>query len=371
MELHERDYWLAFSCFPGIGSRRFQVLTKYFGSAKKAWKAKKDIWQKLGLGERIIQDFLFFREQFSFEKEKEKLEKHLISFLTLIDESFPALLKEIADPPFLLYIKGTLLDQDGKALAVVGARKITPYGREVTEKFVSWLAIRGFTIISGLARGVDSVAHRVALGNGGRTVAILGSGLDQVYPPEHKALAQEIIKNGALISEYPLGMPALRQNFPPRNRIISGMSLGILVTEGEIKSGTKITSRYAGEQGREVFAVPGPITSPTSAAPSELIKMGAKLVSSGEDILEELKLGRFDKTNKINNREQSSRNYQPVNFNNPAEKQIWELLLTGSKHIDELVRSAGMAPAEIMSLLTLMEVSGKVKSIGNGMYMAV
>ena len=371
MSLKEGDYWLAFSCFPGIGPRRFQALLKHFSSARKAWQAKESIWRQLGLSKELTNEFLTFRNQFNSKQAKLDLEKHLTVFLTLEDETYPKLLKEIADPPFGLYVKGRLLAEDSKALAIVGTRKITAYGREVTEKFTTWLTTRGFTIISGLARGVDSVAHRVALGNKGRTLAVLGSGLDQIYPPEHKALAEEIITHGALVSEYPLGMPALPKNFPLRNRIISGLSLGVLVSEGEAKSGTKITAKYAAEQGREVFAIPGPITSPTSAAPAELIKIGAKLVSSGEDILEDLGIAQLDTKDKItiDGQKQKSKN-EAITMNN-EEKQLWELLLTGVKHIDELVRKTKMPPAKTMSVLTLMEVSGKVKSIGNGMYMAV
>lgn len=367
MKTSERDCWLAFSCFPGIGSRRFQVLLKFFGTAKKAWQAKSQAWESLGLSQKLTSDFFTFREGFDFGRTKLDLEKELISFLTLKDEDYPALLKEISDPPFVLYLKGKLLPSDQKALAVVGTRKITPYGREITEKFTSWLVAQRFTIVSGLARGVDSVAHRVALGNGGRTLAVLGCGLNEIYPPEHKSLALEIAKNGALVSEYPLGMPALPTNFPLRNRIISGLSLGVLVTEGESKSGTKITAKYAAEQGREVFAVPGPITSPTSAAPSELIKLGAKLVMSLEDILEELSLAKVDNITKIKGENKEV----DQSFASKEEQLIWKQLLTGAKHIDELVRQTGMGTARTMSLLTLLEVSGKVKNIGGGMYMAL
>jgi len=290
VKLIERDYWLAFSCFPGIGARRFPILLKYFGSAEKAWLAGTDLWKKLGLGGKLLNDFLTFRSRFDFEKTKLRLEEELVSFLTLEDESYPGLLKEITDPPFVLYLKGKLLPQDNRALAVIGTRKITPYGRQMTEKFAGWLSRQGLTLVSGLARGVDGAAHRAALENQGRTLAIMGTGLDQIYPPEHKGLAEVIIGHGALISEYPLGTAASPMNFPLRNRIISGLSLGTLVIEGESKSGTKITARYAAEQGREVFAVPGPITSPTSSGPADLIKMGAKLVSTGGDIMEELNL---------------------------------------------------------------------------------
>lgn len=374
MILKERDYWLAFSSFPGIGPKRFFLLRKYFGNAKKAWNSKQSIWRKLGLSQKLVTSFLQFREEFDFVQIKTDLEKNLVAFLTLKDKDYPEYLKEIPDPPFVIYIKGKLKTGDKKSLAVVGTRKMTPYGREVTEKFVKWLVFQGFTVVSGLARGVDSTAHRSALEQQGRTIAVLGSGLDTIYPPENKNLAEKICQNGALISEYPLGVLALPANFPLRNRIISGLSLGILVTEGEIKSGTKITARYALDQGREVFAVPGPITSPTSAGPTELIKLGAKLVTCGEDIISELNLAGLDEPVKITSTNKSKNGKEAVfkvNFNNQTEKQLWELLMTGSKHIDELVRNTGFSTAKVMSTLTLMEVSGIVKNIGNGTYMAV
>lgn len=372
MDLTERDYWLAFSCFPGIGSRRFPILLKFFGGAKKAWQAKTGVWRKLGASGKLVDEFLEFRKNFDPAAAKVNLQKALVSFMTLKDDDYPKLLKEIADPPFVLYFKGNFLTQDNKALAIVGTRKITPYGREVTEKFAAVLALRGFTIVSGLARGVDSVAHRSALANGGRTIAVLGAGLDQIYPPEHKGLAEDICQQGALVSEYPLGIPALPTNFPLRNRIISGLSLGVLVTEGESKSGTKITAKYAAEQGREVFAVPGPITSPTSSAPAELIKIGAKLASNIDDILEEIGLGGLDNKFTMDSQTKDLRLRQKmIQFSSKEEEQIWQLLLTGAKHIDELVRNCGLSTAKVMSLLTLMEVSGKVKGIGNGIYMAI
>jgi DNA processing protein len=370
MNHQEQDYWLAFTWFFKIGCRRFGILLKYFGSAQKAWQAKAVTWRKLGLPEKLVGEFLAFREEFAFLKAKEILAKHRVSFISGQDETYPKLLKEIPDPPLGLFVKGKFLPQDQKAVAVVGTRKITPYGREVTEKFTAWLVGQGFTVVSGLARGVDSVAHRVALGCGGRTLAVLGCGLDQVYPPEHRGLAEQVAEHGALVSEYPPGMPALPQNFPLRNRIISGLSLGVLVAEGEVKSGTKITAKYAADQGREVFAVPGPITSPTSAGPAQLIKLGAKLVNCGEDILDELKLGELDMKGTMADG-QKTQALPPRNFANKLEQQIWETLIQGSKHIDDLAREMKIGSAKLMSLLTLMEVSGKVKSVGSGKYMAV
>jgi len=370
----ERDYWLAFSVFPGIGPRRFKVLLKYFNSAEEAWKAKDGIWKKIGLGPKLTGDFLRFRQEFNFDELKATLVKQSINIITLKDDSYPALLKQSEDAPFLLYIKGRILAQDAKALAIVGTRKITPYGREATEKFASSLAAHGFTVVSGLARGVDGVAHRATLNAGGRTIAVLGSGLNLIYPVEHIGLASDIIKSGgAVISEFPPGMKAIPQNFPARNRIISGLSLGVLVAEGAAKSGTKITARAALNQGREVFAVPGPITSPLSRAPADLIKLGAKLVVDVDDILEELPTvskepiqSRFvEKTLRC-----SLKSTPGVDVKR-EKRVVWEALIGGAREVDQIVRKTKLDASVVSSTLTMLEVSGKVKGVGGGKYMVV
>lgn len=219
--------------------------------------------------------------------------KKVLYKISLRDDYFPALLKEISNPPDTLYIKSQKSLKElfkNPCIAVVGTRHITSYGIEVTKKIILDLVKAGFTIVSGLAKGVDYLAHREALNNHGTTIAVLGSGVDRIYPPEHEKIAQEIIKNGALMSEFPKDSKAAPQNFPVRNRIISGLSLGIVVTEAAEKSGTMITASYAAEQGREVFAVPGPITSVYSKGTNSLIKKGAKLVNEVSDILEELQI---------------------------------------------------------------------------------
>ncbi|MBI4034881.1 MAG: DNA-protecting protein DprA [Candidatus Chisholmbacteria bacterium] len=204
------------------------------------------------------------------------------------DEGYPYLLGQISSPPKVLYVKGELKREDSYALAVVGTRRPTSYGKMVAVELVRGLVRYGLTIVSGLARGIDGVAHRAALGAGGRTIAVLAHGLDRVYPPEHQALAETIVKQGALVSEYQVGTGISQEQFPARNRIIAGLSLGVLVVEGASRSGTKITARWAAEYGREVFAVPGPVGGAMSQGPAELIQTGAKLVTRVEDILEEL-----------------------------------------------------------------------------------
>ncbi len=204
------------------------------------------------------------------------------------DKDYPYLLAQISDPPQRLYVKGKLVAEDRRAVAVVGTRQPTLYGRQVTRELVTGLVREGFTIISGLARGIDGEAHRAVLRAGGRTIAVLAHGLDQVYPPEHRWLAAEVVKFGALVSEFPEGAGIEKSHFPRRNRIISGLSLGVVVVEGQSRSGTKITARLAAEQGREVFAVPGMMGNPAAVGPAELIQTGAKLVTGVRDILDEL-----------------------------------------------------------------------------------
>ncbi len=280
-----------FSVFQRIGPIRFKLLLDYFGSAKKAFAAPEKSWRATGLGEKLVNDFLSFRKNFDQNSYFLRLERLGINTISAEEETYPKLLKEIEDRPPVLYVKGREIDQifSGKAVAVVGTRKVTDYGRQVTEIITRGLVKAGLVVVSGLARGVDKIAHETTINNKGKTIAVLGGGLDLIYPPEHQGLAKRIVESGgAIISEFPLGTPAIAGNFPTRNRIISGLSLGVLVTEAAEKSGSLITASRAAEQGREVFAVPGPITSPFSAGTTELIKKGAKAVTGIGDILAEL-----------------------------------------------------------------------------------
>lgn len=288
----EKQYWVAFSVFPGIGPVRFKILRDYFGSVAAAWKANAQSLRNIHLGEKLIDQFLAFRKTFQLAEYLAKLEKLHVHVLTLDDPRYPARLKEIPDAPFLLYIKAKpgqkKLNLD-RTIAVVGTRKITRYGQDVTRRIVEGLVSHGFTIVSGMAYGVDAVAHQAAIDAGGKTIAVLGSGIDIIAPPSNARLYRAISEegHGAVVSEMPLGLRPNKGLFTARNRIISGLSLGVLVTEGADDSGALITARNAGEQGREVFAVPGPITSLYSKGPARLIKQGAKLVETVEDILDE------------------------------------------------------------------------------------
>ena len=364
MNFTERDYWLAFNVCGGFGPKRFAAVLKYFGTARQAWSVGKDEWKNLRLGLKVIDRLFSFKKEFDIVLYKLRLEKCLIRIVLNIDKHYPDILKEIEAPPYLLYYKGSLLPQDNVSISVVGTRKVTSYGRAAVQKIVGSLSASGMTIVSGLARGIDGIAHRTALEFGTRTLAVVGHGLDSIYPFEHRQLADKIAKKGAVISQFPLGVRASVGTFPARNRIIAGLGLGTVVVEGLEDSGSLITADYAREMGRPVFAVPGPITSELSAAPFKLLKNGAKIVTSGEDIIKELRI----KNKGLEISDKSKRFKNEIKFNNEIEKKIWRFLSEGEKHIDQLARQSGLTAAEISINLTTMELEGKVKNLGNGEY---
>jgi len=359
--MKEKDCWLGLSVFSGIGSRRFQLLYQHFKSAEKIWQAKKDTLLATGLPAKIVDEFLRFRQKFNPDFYASWLEKRGIKFVTLLDKNYPKNLKEIDGPPFVLYYQGEIKKEDELSLGVVGTRRPTVYGRQVTENLVADLVGCGLTIISGLARGIDTLAHKTALQYNGRTIAVFASGLDIVYPPENKKLAKEIVKNGALVSEYPPGTKPSLGSFPYRNRIVSGLSLGVLVIEGAERSGSLITARKAAEQGREVFAVPGPITSKMSAATAKLLKQGAKPTTDVVDILEELKINLKMKNLKLKTSSQAD-------SASSEEKILLEILENGALHIDEIVRQSHLKAGQVASLLTILEIKGKVRNLGGMVY---
>ena len=289
MKITERKYLVLLSSFVSFGPVRIGLLYDYFGSYGKIWRAGKKDLIETGLKGKQVFDFIHFRDNLDIRCYFNNLKRLSISYLVVSDAGYPVNLKEVEGAPSVLYIKGEIKKGDERAVAIVGTRRMTTYGREVTEKFVKDLSASGITIVSGLARGIDTCAHKAALMEGGRTLAVVASGLDITYPPENASLADEIIKEGgAVISEYPLGYPPNAQNFPARNRIISGLSKAVLVVEGAKRSGTLLTASAAAEQGRNVFAVPGPVTSPMSEAPLFLIQNGAKIASSAKDILDDI-----------------------------------------------------------------------------------
>jgi DNA processing protein len=360
----ERKYFLLFSVFPGIGPVRFKLLYDYFGSAKAAATASESALHEIKLGDKLTREFIDFRKTFNLDNYLHELVREHIGFITINDPNYPKLLKNISDPPFVLYVKGKKTDPPiglTRTIGVVGTRKITPYGIEVTERLVQGLVEYGFTIVSGMAYGVDAVAHKTTIAAGGKTIAVLGCGADVIAPPTNAGIYKQITQDGfgAVISEMPLGLRPNKGLFPARNRIISGLSLGVLVTEGATDSGSLITARNAGEQGREVFAVPGPITSEYSAGPAKLLKNGAKLVETVEDIIEEL--GLTQKIGKISRR-------KIVNLGSENEKKIMEILTNSRMQIDEIVRESGLTISDVASTLTILEINGLVKDYGEKTY---
>jgi len=368
MDLEEKKYWVLFNVFEGIGPLRFKLLLDFFGTAKDAYNTSEKSLREIGLGEKLVTKFINFRNlQFDINSYFLRLDKLGITILCSEEENYPKLLKEIEGKPPILYVKirNSKFEIQNvfrrKAVAVVGTRKVTGYGRQVTEMITEGLVSAGLVVVSGLARGVDEIAHETTINNSGQTIAVLGNGLDLIYPPEHKDLAEKIVETGgALISEFPLGMAAVPGNFPARNRIISGLSLGVVVTEAAEDSGSLITASDAAEQGREVFAVPGPITSPLSKGTSELIKKGAKLVSGVEDILEELGIRNQGKPS-------FAKATEGQNFSE-EEKKILEILENENLQIDEIGRRMGKTSGEVGGILSVLEIKGIVRNLGEGIY---
>ncbi|PIR08640.1 DNA-protecting protein DprA [Candidatus Gottesmanbacteria bacterium CG11_big_fil_rev_8_21_14_0_20_37_11] len=363
---NENIYWLGFSAFPGIGPLRFKLLFNFFGTAEKAWKASYNSLIQIGLGEKLTTKFISFRNSFSLSDYSRKLQENNIHVLTLKDQGYPKLLKEIQDAPFVLYVRGDVKEDIfiNPTIAVVGTRKITGYGKEVTERLVRELVNAGFTIVSGLAYGVDTVAHETAVSLNGKTIAVLGCGVNVIHPKSNTTLYWKIVKkSGIIVSEFPLNHWVEKGLFPARNRIISGLSLGVVVTEGAKDSGALITARFAGEQGREVFAVPGPITSSLSEGPTMLLKNGAKLVTRVEDILEELDVKCKMQNTKI------KMTMQNVKINLTSdEKNILALLENENLHFDEIARKGNISSSNLGGLLTMMEMKKLVKNLGGGLY---
>ncbi len=353
-------YYLALSHFLGIGPMKFDLLIKRFKTVEKICGADiKKLKEILGI--TLAESFVGFRNKFNPQEKLKELERKEILVLTREDKRFPTQLKEISDPPICLYVKGDIDNFDFARedfMAVVGTRKPTSYGQQIAYKFSNELSSSGFVIVSGMAIGIDTIAHKAALDHNGKTVAFLGCGVDIVYPPINKNLYEKIIKNGGLIiSEFPPGMTVLRGLFIARNRLISGLAQGLLVVEGAKDSGALITAKYAAEQGKEVFAPPGPITSQMSAAPNILLKQGAKLVTSVDDILEE-----FNLTFKPIQRETLTKDLEP------DEKKIFELIISEPKLADEIVLQTEMSVSAVLQILTNLEIKGIIEKNSEGRY---
>jgi len=359
----EEEAYIAFSVFPGIGPMRFRLLLDYFGSAKKAWETTVPELKSINLGEKLLSKFCHFRSTFNLSAYQKQMAHHRVHTIIQTDKRYPKLLREITDAPFVLYVKSKpgmdRIDME-RTIAVVGTRKATSYGIDVTRRITEELVHNGFTIVSGMAYGIDAVAHETAIAAGGKTIAVLGCGVDIIAPPTNIGIYKKLTEEGfgAVLSEMPLGLRPNRGLFPARNRIISGLSLGVLVTEGAGDSGALITASNAASQGRDVFAVPGPITSPYSKGPSFLLKNGATLVESACDIMGALGITGTRKSHKRIESQLTTKD----------ETCIISCLTGGAKHIDELVRMLTIDPPVLFSTLTVLEMKGIIKDVGGKVY---
>jgi DNA processing protein len=363
MKISEDDlpYIAVLHSVDGIGSARLQLLLEIFGSGKGAWEARGEELRRLRIPDRVISAVKQAKIKVVPEKYYERLLHSHIRMLTLCDDEYPSQLKEITTPPFILYYKGHYPTSPDWSIGVVGTRKVTGYGRTVTEALTGQLVHAGFIIVSGLARGVDTIAHKSSINAGGKTVAVLGGGLNKIYPPENTELASQIESGfGCIISEFPPDYPHLAGNFPSRNRIIAGLSNAVLVTEAAEDSGSLITARFAAEQNKDVFAIPGPITSHLAQGPLSLIKDGAKLVASVDDILNELGIFKSNQSPQAVNK--------LIEGLDPISKLVLEAITNESKHLDEISRELKFPSAQVSAILIKLEIIGLVKNLGSGIY---
>ena len=347
----ELGYWVAFSRVPAVGRVRVGLLEQRFGSLEAAWGAGAAELRAAGLDANVVSSIVAVRSRVQPDEELERLDRAGVRAITWHDADYPELLRQADDLPPVLFLKGSLLPKDSRAVTVVGTRRATAYGREVARHLAGDLARQGVTVVSGLARGIDAVAHRAALEAGGRTIAVTGSGIDVVYPPEHAELSGEIQRQGAVLTEYPLGTRPKARHFPRRNRLLSGLTLGTLVVEAGERSGALWTVRHALEQNREVFCVPGSIYSAASHWTNRLIQEGAKLVLDVEDILEELNLSAVA----------ASQEPLPglLTADTPEETQLLNFLGAEPLHIDELSRQCELPITSVSGALALMELKGR------------
>jgi DNA processing protein len=348
-------YWLALSLTPGVGSIFIKRLLDRFKTPEAIFRAPmKELLKIEGLGEKVAREIQKGPLEKVVEREWSLLKKVGGKIITLKDEDYPRRLKDIYDPPALLYVRGELRREDELAIAIVGSRKTSPYGRGITEKIGQDLARHGVTVVSGMARGIDSVAHMGTLQGGGRTIAVLGCGVDVIYPSENRNLFYQIIEHGAILSEFPMGSSPEGGHFPRRNRIISGLSIGVVIVQASAESGSLITASYALEQGREVFAVPGNVGAEGSRGTNQLIKEGAKLVESTEDILEEI-LPQWRRE-----KETTKKAETPVPDLPEEEKVLYRLLEETPLHIDAIIRESQLDPGKVSSLLLNLELKGLI-----------
>jgi DNA processing protein len=356
----ELQAFLTLHLVPGLGPRLTAALLKRFGSAQAAVQAgQHELLQVPHVGDKLAHDLHQALRDADVSGELDLIARHQVQLLILGTPEYPKALATIYDPPHLLYVKGSLIAEDTRAVAIVGSRQCTSYGRRMAERLATGLVHKGYTVISGLARGIDAAGHRGALRAGGQTIAVLAGGLSKIYPPEHVELAQEIQAAGALVSEAGMAMEPLAHLFPPRNRLISGLAQGVIIVEAAERSGALITSRQAAEQGRVVFAVPGPADNPASGGTNALIRQGAILVRGVEDVIEELE------GVKTSMKETSAP--APPGLDD-GQRQLWELLKQQPQHVDDLARQVNRPIHEVTGALMMLEMKKAVRRLPGNLY---
>ncbi len=357
MKITEADARIALNALSNIGPANFQNLLTRFGSAADALAAPAAALEETpGIGPKAAAQIVACDGVKTAARDRAIAEKEGVAIVTLLDDGYPANLAMAHTPPPVLYIAGGISREDALAIAVIGTRSPSPYGRIAAENFTAMLARRGLTIVSGMARGIDTMAHRAAIEAGGRTIAVLGCGLDRCYPPENKELFKQIARSGAAISQFPFGAEPDKRNFPIRNRVISGLSLGVLVIEAGEKSGTMGTAYGALDEGREVFAVPGRIDSPKSVGCNRLLQKGAKLVTSADDVVNEFPPA----VRAALAAPGASEGRAPLS---PDAGRIVALLKNGERHVDYLVEGSGMPSGVVLGILLEMELMGTVRQL--------
>lgn len=348
----DHRYWIAFHHVPYIGPVRTRRLLDHFRSLEHAWTADPRQLRAV-LDERSCDALVRTRASLDLDAVLARLDREGVHVLTVDDDAYPRLLREIHAPPSVLYTKGTIVPDDDRAVAIVGTRRATRYGLDVAARLAGDLARAGVTIVSGLARGIDGAAHQAALEAGGRTIAVFGTGIHEVYPPQHRHLATRIAESGALLSDYAPDRTVEAANFPARNRIIAGLSLGVIVVEAPARSGALITADFAGDQGRDVLAVPGPIFSAASAGCNQLLRDGARVVTSAQDVLDELGLG-----------DVAPASVQQSLLLPDEDRRLLAVLNAEPQHIDEIAEKLAMPGPTVSAMLLTLELQGLVRNVG-------
>jgi len=363
--VEEREFWIALNAICGMAAGHKLRLINEFGSVQEIFRFRDKVASRPECRPLFVQNLQACTPDAILKQEEKKAHLAGVKIITLKDPEFPPLLKEIYDPPLALYVKGTLPDAIEPSLSIVGSRRASYYGQLVTERITQGLLAYGFWIVSGLARGIDSIAHQSALQGGGKTIAVMGSGIDVVYPPENKTLMGRIAENGAVISEFPFGTDPHKMNFPIRNRIISGLSPAILVVEAREKSGALITAACALDQGRDVLAIPGNIYSPSSRGTNQLIKQGARLVDGVEDILEEVGFGLIEPM-------KGTTPARPPKVKlNEGEGKIFAILSYDPIPIDVIIQKSRLCPQDIHNILLTLEMKGIIKQLPGKLFFKV